>query len=76
MRKNREIKEAEENQGVIITRDWMGNTKVYEVIAITKNGLYVGRDKNGIKECFSEYDVGKIGKRYIRDIDESSGKYR
>lgn len=76
MRKNREIKEAEEDQGVIITRDWMGNTKVYEVIAITKNGLYVGQDANGIKECFSEYDVGKIEKRYIRDIDESSGKYR
>lgn len=76
MRKNRELKEVKEEQGVIVTKDWLGNTKVYEVIEITKKGLYVGRDKNGLIECFSEYDVGKIEKRYIRDIDESGGKYR
>lgn len=53
-----------------------GETKVYDIVGKTKNGLYIGQDINGIKECFSEYDLGKIEKQKIRDMELGAGKYR
>lgn len=76
MPKSRDIMGLEEENGVIIVKNGLGETKVYEIVGITKNKLYVGQDKNGVKECFSEYDLGRVEKKYVKEVRQSSGKYR
>lgn len=76
MPKKKDLKEIEEDNGVIIVKNGLGATKVYEVIGKTEKGLYIGRDKNGLIECFSEYDIGKVKGVRVAVEEEGKGKYR
>jgi hypothetical protein len=76
MPKTKETQEIIEDEGVIIVKNGLGEIRVYEVIGRTDKGLYVTKDKNGLIECFSEFDVGKIKNIRKPNEEEGSGKYK
>ena len=76
MPKKKDIREIEQDEGVIVVKNGIGETKVFEIVGKTEKGLYIGRDVNGIIECFSEFDVGHIKNTRVPEEEEGAGKYK